>query len=80
MQSITVALQDSVADWAYAWAARHQTSLSQMLGELLAEKMRAEESYEAATNEFLAVEPTALSTEPATATSAYPSRDSAHER
>jgi len=53
-----------------------------MLGELLAEKMAEEESYTAAMEEYLAVQPVVLTGQtPASSTySPYPSRDASHER
>lgn len=79
MQQVTVNLQDSVAEWLKDWALRHHTSISRMLGEMLAEKMRTEDEYAAAMNEFLAVEASVLSSE-SSAERPYPSRDAAHER
>ncbi|MBA2410908.1 MAG: CopG family transcriptional regulator [Gammaproteobacteria bacterium] len=79
MRNVTVALDDTVADWARVWAARHHTSVSRMLGELLAEKMAHEERYMVAMEEFLAVTPVKL---PKTkiADRPYPQRDALHER
>ena len=47
MRNVTITLDDAVADWSRVWAAKHQTSVSRMLGELPAEKMAEEESYAA---------------------------------
>jgi len=82
MRNVTVAIDDAVADWARVWAATHQTSVSRMLGELLAEKMAEEESYSAAMAEYSAVPPVALSGQvPASLSSGpYPSREATHER
>lgn len=86
MRNVTVAIDDAVADWSRVWAATHQTSVSRMLGELLAEKMAEEESYSAAMEEYLAVQPVALSDQvPASfssspSSSPYPSREATHER
>ena len=79
MKNVTVTLQDSVAAWARVWAARHQTSVSRILGDLLTEKMRAEEGYRGAMDEFLATPPSALTTE-TKPDAPYPARDSLHER
>jgi hypothetical protein len=46
MKNVTVTMDDKVADWARLEAARRNTSVSRMLGELLAEKMRQDDSYE----------------------------------
>ena len=48
MKNVTVTLDDRVADWARVWAAQHRTSVSRMLGNLLAEKMAQDERYAAA--------------------------------
>ncbi len=79
MRNVTISLDDAVADWARVWAARHNTSVSRILGELLAEKMRQEERYCAAMEEFLAVAPRQLSTTKASARP-YPDRETVHER
>ncbi len=79
MRNVTITLEDSTAEWARVWAARHQTSVSRMLGELLAEKMRQEEGYNAAMESFLAADLSPLR-EARAAQSPYPSRESLHER
>lgn len=53
MKNITVTMDDPVADWARMEAARRQTSVSRLLGELLAEKMRLDDAYERALQEWL---------------------------
>jgi len=74
MRNVTITLEDETADWARVWSAGHQTSVSRMLGELLAEKMRAEEQYSLAMESYLSAPPMLL------ARQAYPSRDATHER
>ena len=78
MRNVTVSLDDAVADWSRVWAAKHQTSVSRMLGEVLAEKMAEEEQYSGAMEAYLAASATALS-EPG-AIRPYPTRDATHER
>jgi plasmid stability protein len=75
MKNVTVTLDEDVARWARIWAARHETSVSRLLGELLQERMLQEEGYEAAMQQYLAAAPRALKTE-----GGYPSRDAIHER
>lgn len=53
MKNVTVTMEDSVADWARMEAARRNTSVSRLVGELLAEKMRHDDAYERAMNEWL---------------------------
>ena len=54
MKNVTVTMEDSVADWARMEAARRNTSVSRLVGELLAEKMRHDDAYERAMREALA--------------------------
>ena len=46
MKNVTVTMEDSVADWARMEAARRNTSVSRLIGEMLAEKMRRDDAYE----------------------------------
>jgi hypothetical protein len=56
MKNVTVTMEDSVADWARMEAARRNTSVSRLVGELLAEKMRHDDAYERAMKEALKFE------------------------
>lgn len=53
MKNVTVTMEDSVADWARLEAARRNTSVSRLVGEMLAEKMRHDDAYERAMREAL---------------------------
>jgi hypothetical protein len=53
MKNVTVTMDDAVADWARMEAARRNTSVSRLVGELLAEKMRHDDAYERAMREAL---------------------------
>jgi hypothetical protein len=53
MKNVTVTMEDSVADWARMEAARRNTSVSRLVGEMLAEKMRHDDAYERAMREAL---------------------------
>ena len=75
MKNVTITLQEQVAQWARLWAAKHHTSVSRMVGELLHERMREEQGYEAAMKQYLAAEP-----RPLKKTGAYPARDDLHDR
>jgi hypothetical protein len=57
LKNVTVSMEDSVADWARMEAARRNTSVSRLVGELLAEKMRHDDTYERARREALKFEP-----------------------
>ncbi len=70
MKNVTVTMEDEVADWARLEAARRNTSVSRLVGELLAEKMRHDDAYERAMNEWLQRGPTYASDG-----SPYPKRD-----
>lgn len=56
MKNVTVTMDDSVADWARIEAARRNTSVSRLVGDLLAEKMRHDDAYERAMREALKFE------------------------
>ena len=53
MRNVTITMEDTVADWARMEAARRNTSVSRLVGELLAEKMRHDDAYERAMNEWM---------------------------
>lgn len=53
MKNVTVTMDDAVADWARMEAARRNTSVSRLVGEMLAEKMRHDDAYERAMREAL---------------------------
>jgi hypothetical protein len=48
LRNVTVTLEEDVAQWARIEAARRDTSVSRLLGELLKEKMCAQDRYEKA--------------------------------
>ena len=53
MKNVTITMDDSVADWARMEAARRNTSVSRLVGEMLAEKMRRDDAYARAMREAL---------------------------
>ncbi|HSI48969.1 MAG TPA: CopG family transcriptional regulator [Ideonella sp.] len=53
MKNVTVTMEDAVADWARMEAARRNTSVSRLIGEMLAEKMRHDDAYVRAMREVL---------------------------
>jgi hypothetical protein len=71
MKNVTVTMEDSVAEWARLEAARRNTSVSRLVGELLAEKMRHDDAYERAMNEWLQRRAPLFSSDG----SPYPTRD-----
>ena len=48
LKNVTITLEDDVARWARMEAARENTSVSRFVGELLADRMRQNQEYEAA--------------------------------
>jgi hypothetical protein len=70
MKNVTVTMEDDVADWARMEAARRNTSVSRLVGELLAEKMRHDDAYERAMNDWFHRERTWKS-----GSKVYPKRD-----
>ena len=75
MKNVTVTMEDSVAEWARLEAARRNTSVSRLVGELLAEKMRHDDAYERAMNDWLS-RPRSWKSDG----KPYPTRDEAYER
>ena len=75
-RNVTVTLDEDTARWIRVEAARADMSVSQFLGEVLAERRRRAEGYEAARDLFLSREPRPLRgpDDP------LPSRDEVHER
>lgn len=53
MKNVTVSMGDAVAEWARLEAARRNTSVSRLLGELLAEKMQHDDVYVRALQDWL---------------------------
>ncbi len=68
-------MEDKVARWVRVWAAQNDTSVSQMLADMLKEKMDREQEYFTAREQFLGRNPVPLKQK-----GGYPSRDSLHER
>jgi hypothetical protein len=60
MKNVTITMEDSVAEWARLEAARRNTSVSRLVGEMLAEKMRRTDRYERAMREALKFQPVAF--------------------
>ena len=75
MKNVTITVDEEVALWARVWAAKHNTSVSRILGELLKEKMSQEEGYEAAMKQFLSRKSYVLKK-----TRRYPKREELHDR
>ena len=74
LRNVTVTLDEEVAQWARVEAARRDTSVSRLLGELLRERMSAEGGYERAMRRALGREPFLRSK------GRYLTREEAHDR
>jgi hypothetical protein len=57
LRNVTVTLEEDVAQWARIEAARRDTSVSRLLGELLKERMSANDGYEKAMHRALSRKP-----------------------
>ncbi len=60
MKNVTITVEDSALEWARIEAAKRNTSVSRLVGEMLAEKMRHDDSYAGAMREALRFEPIAF--------------------
>lgn len=75
MRNITITVDEEVAHWARVRAAELDTSLSQLVGELLREKMEQENGYRAAMRRDLARRPAGLKK-----SGKYPTREELYDR
>jgi hypothetical protein len=60
MKNVTITLDEEVARWARIMAAEQNTSVSRLVGELLREKMIAEQNYQIAMQQYLSRPPSVL--------------------
>jgi hypothetical protein len=74
LKNVTVSLDTDVARWARLEAARRDTSVSRLLGELLKQRMLEEDGYETAMRRSLARKPFLKSD------GRYLTREEAHDR
>jgi hypothetical protein len=76
MKNVTITLDEEVARWARILAAKNNTSVSRLVGEMLRDKMFEEKSYQIAMDQYLSQPPTALK-DPAVK---YPTREELYGR
>lgn len=76
MKNVTVTLEEETARWARVAAAKRDTSVSRMLGEMLQERMIREQGYASAARDFFSVAPRQLRT----AGQPLPDREDLHDR
>ena len=60
MKNVTITLEEEVARWARIMAAKQNTSVSRLVGELLREKMLEEQNYQIAMQQYLSQPPNVL--------------------
>jgi hypothetical protein len=75
MKNVTITLEEIVAKWSKVLVAKHDSSLSRMLGNELKAKMKLDLDYDRAKESFLSSKLQLLST-PA---EKYPSRESLYD-
>jgi hypothetical protein len=75
MKNVTITLDEDVARWVRIEAARQETSVSRLVGEMVRERMRSEDAYEEARRQFFAVRPRPLRTD-----TSLPTREELHDR
>ncbi len=76
MKNVTITLDEEVARWARIEAAERNMSVSRLVGEMLREKMRDEQAYRLAMQQYLSQRPRKLKK----AGARYPSREELHDR
>jgi hypothetical protein len=76
MTNITITVDEQVACWVRIEAAKRNTSISRLVGEILGDRMRATERYETARQQFFEIEARPLRRGDAR----LPSREDLHDR
>ena len=76
MKNVTITLDKKTAAWARVYAAKHNTSVSRIVGEMLQQRMGELHEYDQAMRRFLAKAPVKLNR----AGKPFPKRDELHER
>jgi len=76
MKNVTITLDEKTAAWARVHAAKHNISVSRLVGEMLAQRMREISEYDHAMRAYLATKPVNLGA----AGKPYPNRDELHDR
>ncbi len=75
VKNLTVTVEEDVLHWAKVWAARHNTSVSRLVGSLLRGRMGEDSAYDSAMTAYLSVEPQVLKE-----SGGYPSREDLYDR
>jgi hypothetical protein len=76
MKKVTINLDEETAVWARTYAAKHNTSVSKMIGEMLVQRMTERRDYDRAMRQCLAKPAVRLKR----SGKRYASRDELHDR
>ena len=76
MRNVTITLDEETAAWVRVYAARHDMSVSRLVGEMLQRRMVELREYDHAMRRFLAKPPVRLRR----TGRRYPTRDETHDR
>ncbi len=76
MKNVTITLDEETAQWVRVEAAKHGTSVSRLVGEMLHERRQRETAYQCAAQRYLGRQPTPLKS----AGERYPDREALHDR
>lgn len=60
MKNVTITVDDAALEWVRIEAAKRNTSVSRLVGQMIAEKMRSNDAYAVAMREALKFEPIAF--------------------
>jgi plasmid stability protein len=76
MKNVTITLDEKTAAWVRVYAAKHDTSVSRIVGEMLNQRMRESHEYDEAMRRFLGKAPVKLKR----AGTGYATRGELHDR
>ncbi len=76
MKNVTITLDERTAAWVRVYAAKQNSSVSRIVGEMLQERMKESRAYEEAMRRFLGKKPVRLKR----SGTRYPTRDESHDR
>lgn len=76
MKNITITLDEKTAAWARVHAAKHNKSVSRLVGEMLQEHMRESREYDEAMRHWFALKPIKF----VKPSGRYPTREELHDR
>ena len=76
MKNVTITLDERTAAWARVYAAKHNTSVSRLIGEMLQRRMGELHEYDLSMRRFMAKKPVRLNR----SGKRYPRRDELYER